>query len=346
MLARFPRLRLAQLPTPLEPLRRVGEAVGHRALWIKRDDLTGLATGGNKTRKLEFLLGEALSRGCDVILTEGAVQSNHCRQTAAACARLGLECALVVNGDEPEVYQGNLLLDRLFGARIHFVGAVDAAARHRALEELAERLRRAGRRPAVIPTGGSTPVGALGYLDATLELVRQADEAGLEVRHVVVCASSCGTAAGVVAAACLLGGPCRVHLISVELPAAEVARLTVELAGGVFERLGTRPAAAPEEVMEVHDAYVGPGYGVPTPEGQRAVAMFGRLEGIVLDPVYTGKTAAGLLDLVARGALPPDEPAVFIHTGGTASVFAWPDAMLREEGHAAAGRGAPREGEA
>lgn len=331
MLARFPRVRLAELPTPLQPLRRLGDVVGHRQLWVKRDDLTGLATGGNKTRKLEFLLGEALAQGCDVIVTEGAPQSNHCRQTAAACARLGLECALVLNGDEPGVYQGNLLLDRLLGARVHFVGAVDGTARRRALEELAARLRAAGRRPAVIPTGGSTAVGALGYVDAGLELLRQADALGVELRHVVVGASSCGTAAGLVAAACLLGAAPRVHVVSVDQPAAEVARWTAALAGEALDLLGARPARAPEEVMAVYDAYVGPGYGVPTPEGLRAVALFARLEGIVLDPVYTGKAAAGLLDLVARGVLPPDEPVAFIHTGGTASVFAWPEVMLRAE---------------
>ncbi|MEX2355564.1 MAG: D-cysteine desulfhydrase family protein [Thermaerobacterales bacterium] len=325
MLARFPKIQLAHLPTPLHRLESFGSKIGHESLFIKRDDLTGLATGGNKTRKLEFLLGEARRVDADVILTEGGVQSNHCRQTAAACAQLGWESVLVLNGDEPEVYQGNLLLGHMAGARMFFAGPVDGEARSRALHAEAERLEEAGRRPFVIPSGGSTPLGALGYFDATLEMIRQADAQGLEIRHVIVCGGGGGTAAGVVAAAALLGKPFVLHVIAIEERVAEMEQTIQELAAGALRLLDISPAVSPHDVFTLYDGYLGEGYGVPTAAGLKNIADLATAEGIFLDPVYTGKTMAGLVDLVARGIIPASEPAVFWHTGGTTSLFAWPE---------------------
>lgn len=327
LLARFPRVRLCELPTPVQPLPRYGAVVGHDKLYIKRDDLTGLATGGNKARKLEFLLGDALAKGADVILTESVAQSNHCRQTAAACAHLGLECVLVFNNREPELYQANLLLDYLAGARLVFAGEVSGKERNRILYQEAEALERAGRRPYVIPFGGSVPRGALAYVDATLELMRQCDGNGLDVRHAVICKGTGGTAAGIAATSALLGKPFELHVIAVEGEGGldHMRGEILEIAEEVLRILERRPLIPVLDAFTLYDAYLGPGYSIPTTEGLEAIRTLARTEGIFLGPVHAAKGVAGLSDLVRRGAIPPSEPALFWHTGGTVEIFARPE---------------------
>ncbi len=327
LLARFPRISLCELPTPLHLIPRFGEAIGHGRLYIKRDDLTGLATGGNKARKLEFLLGDALAQHADVVLTESFAQSNHCRQTAAACARLGLECVLVFASIEPETYQANLLLDHLAGARLVFAGKVSLKERNRILNEEAKKLERAGRRPYVIPLGGSVPMGALAYVDATFELMRQCDHAALDVRHIVICKGTGGTVAGIAAVSAILGKPFNLHAIAVEGDGgleywrAEI----VDIANELLRMLGRTPQVPVHDTFTLHGDYLGAGYARATTEGVEAITRLARTEGIFVGPVHGGKGVAGLTDLVRRGIIPSSEPAVFWHTGGLTEIFVEPE---------------------
>jgi D-cysteine desulfhydrase len=306
---------------------RFGAAIGHDRLYIKRDDLTGLATGGNKARKLEYLLGEAREQGADVILTESFAQSNHCRQTAAACARLGLECVLVFASVEPEVYQANLLMDHLAGARLVFAGKVSLKERNRILNEEARKLKEAGRRPYVIPLGGSVPRGGLAYVDATLELMRQCDEAGIDMRHIVICKGTGGTAAGIAAMSAILGKPFDLHAIAVEgdggldLWREEI----VSIAEDLLRMLGRKPQVPVLDTFTLYGDYLGDGYARSTKECVDAIKMLARTEGVFLGPVHGGKGVAGLIDLVRRGVIPASEDALFWHTGGVTEIFVEPE---------------------
>ena len=327
-LARFARHRFCHLPTALEPLPRLSAELGGPQLLVKRDDLTGLACGGNKTRKLEFLLGQALNDGADTLVTAGGVQSNHCRQTAAAAARHGLGCALVlqrrVASNNPDYERGgNVLLDRLAGAEVHLVER-DADI-PRELERVGEALRHAGRRPFVIPIGGSTPIGALGYGAAGLELLAQADALSRPLDASVHASGSGGTQAGLLVASQMVAADVRVIGISVSEPAAALERTVAELAAQTARLLGT--AAPPRTAVEVLDGYIGADYGQPTAGMRAALHACAALEGLYLDPVYSGKAMAGLIDLVRRGRFASDQSVVFLHTGGTPALFAYVDAL-------------------
>ncbi len=317
------RLTLAHLPTPLEPLERLSSELGGPRIYVKRDDCTGLAGGGNKTRKLEFLLADAVRLGADTILTSGAVQSNHARQTAAACAMLGLRCVLFlqrrVPGRGPNYERsGNLLLDRIAGAEVHVLpGEADAGA---AVEEHTSTLREEGRKPYVIPGGGSNAIGALGYVECARELFAQAAEMGMEIDAIVHASASRGTQAGLAVGLAELKVPIRLLGISVSSSAA-TARTTIErIAAATCEGLG-RPTRFAE--IEVDDRFIGEGYGVPTPGGMSAIELVARLEGLLLDPVYTGKAMAALIELVSEGRFAPSENVVFLHTGGWPALFAY-----------------------
>ncbi len=317
---RRPRVSIAHLPTPLEMLPRLTAHLGGPQLWVKRDDQTGLATGGNKTRKLEFLVAEALAQGADTLITCGAAQSNHARQTAAAAARFGLACTLVLRGEPPPQAQGNLLLDELLGAEIVWSGADDLMAR---LEETADALRSRGRRPYVVPYGGSNPVGVCGYVAAMEELLAQAAQAGLSFDHIVLASSSGGTQAGLTVAARALGYRGRILGISVDLPADPLRRRMAELATATADSLGLPLTFAPED-FAVEDGYRGGGYGVIGDLEREAIRLLARTEGLLLDPVYTGRAFGGLIDLIRRGAFSPQERVLFWHTGGVAGLFARP----------------------
>ena len=324
-LARFPRVRFAHLPTPLEPMPNLTRLLGGPQLYAKRDDCTGLATGGNKTRKLEFLIGEALAQGADTVITRGAVQSNHVRQTAAAACRYGLKCAALlerrVPGHGPEYETtGNVLFDRLFGADVRFVEAdtdMDGAC-----AELAKIVRERGGRPYYIPGGGSNPVGALGYVDAALELLTQANAMGVRIDCVVHGTGSTGTQSGLVCG--LEGANAGIDVlgICVRRPAAAQEEAVFRTASATAEHVGIKGGLERARIMANGD-YVGPGYGIPTAGTIEAIRLAAATEGLLLDPVYSGKAMAGLIDLCRTGFFTRDQNVVFLHTGGAAALFAY-----------------------
>jgi D-cysteine desulfhydrase family pyridoxal phosphate-dependent enzyme len=320
LLGHLPRFHLAHLPTPLHDLPNLSRHLGGPRIVMKRDDCTGLATGGNKTRKLEFLVGDALARGVDTLITEGGMQSNHCRQTAAAAAAARLACVLVMQRGRHTEVTGNLLLDQLLGARVVLVDA--PADRRPMMAEIA----RTCARPYVMPTGGSNGIGALGYVDALHELMDQAKAMGLGVDAIVFASGSGGTHGGLVAGARLLG--CRARLLGVSdgEPRGQLTELVLRVATDAARTLGAA-AAFGEGDVEVRDEYAREGYSVPNDAMVEAVRLVARLEGILLDPVYTGKAMAGLIDLVRRGELGPGQTVVFIHTGGTPALFAYRDVL-------------------
>jgi len=312
---------IAQLPTPIEPLSRLTAKLGGPQLWVKRDDQTGLATGGNKARKLEFLVAEALAQGADTLITCGAAQSNHARQTAAAAAKFGLDCTLVLRGEQPQEARGNLLLDRLFGADVVWAGDQPIPER---LEEVAEDVRARGRRPYVIPLGGSNPIGAAGYVVAMEELLGQCTQSAVSFDHMVLATGSGGTQAGLVVAARALGCGSRILGISVSLDADTLCSQLAEITTATAKHLDLSLAFAPED-FEVEDRYLGGGYGVVGDLERNAIHVMARTEGLLLDPVYTGRAFGGLLDLIEHGAFEPEERVLFWHTGGAASLFARTD---------------------
>lgn len=322
-LARFPRVRLAHLPTPLEPLERLSEELGVE-IWIKRDDCTGLAGGGNKTRKLEFLLGEALEQGADTLVTQGAVQSNHVRQTAAAAAAHGLACEVILEartGSTASDYvgNGNVLLNQLFGAVMRTVpGGTDMVAE---LETTAQTVRARGGVPYVIPGGGSNATGALGYVDCAREIVVQADELDLKIDRIVTATGSAGTHAGLVAGLAVMGADVPVLGIGVRAPKAKQEENVLKLAQLTAAKLGRPDAVTPEMVVADCD-YVGEGYGLIDQAVIDALALAARTDGIVLDPVYSGKAMKGLIALSRQGAF-KGETLVFLHTGGAQGLFGY-----------------------
>ena len=326
-LARFPRLRLGHLPTPIEPMPRLSKALGGPRLWIKRDDCTGLSTGGNKTRKLEFLMADAQARGADTVITQGATQSNHARQTAAAAARLGMGCHILLEDrtgsrDPQYTLNGNVLLDRLHGASVSGrPGGADMAA---PMEGLADTLKGDGKRPYVIPGGGSNPVGALGYVNCALELLGQVNDMGLVPATVVHATGSAGTQAGLVTGLVASRSGIPVLGIGVRAPKGRQEEMVLGLARRTADHLGLGDIVRPEHV-EANCDYVGEGYGVPTPGMVDALRLVAEQEGILLDPVYSGKAMAGLIDLIRRGHFAPDSDILFLHTGGSAALFGYPD---------------------
>ena len=318
---RCPRVSIAQLPTPIEPLSRLSAKLGGPQLWVKRDDQTGLATGGNKARKLEFLIAEALAQDADTLITCGAAQSNHARQTAAAAAKFGLDCTLVLRGEEVQEARGNLLLDRLFGADVVWAGDQPIPDR---LEEVAEDVRARARRPYVIPLGGSNPIGAAGYAVAMEELLGQCTQSAVSFDRIVLATGSGGTQAGLVAAARALGCGSRILGVSVSLDAEALRSQLAEIATATAKHLDLSLVFAPED-FEVEDGYLGGGYGVVGDLERSAIHVMAQTEGLLLDPVYTGRAFGGLLDLIKHGAFAPEERVLFWHTGGAASLFARTD---------------------
>ncbi|RSM69322.1 D-cysteine desulfhydrase [Amycolatopsis sp. WAC 01375] len=321
---RFARFPLGHFPTPLEPMERLASVLSRKYrrvpnLWIKRDDCTGLATGGNKTRKLEFLVGEALEQGADTLITQGATQSNHARQTAAAAARAGLECRLLLEQrqirDEEYERSGNVLLDELLGAQIvdRLPAGTDMAA---AMDSLADDLRAEGRKPYVIPGGGSNPVGALGYVECAAEL----DAAPVPVDWVVHATGSTGTQAGLVAGLRAVHSPALVLGVSVRQPEQKQVDAVYTLAARTGELLG---AEVLRDDVLVDDRWVGDGYGVPTEAMTDAMSLLATTEGILLDPVYSGKGFAGLLGAIADERFDETDNVVFVHTGGVAGLFGY-----------------------
>ena len=321
---RLPRIHLAYLPTPLEELPRLTKALGGPSLYIKRDDQTGLAGGGNKARKLEFSVAEALRQGADTLITVGGVQSNHCRQTAAAAAHCGLRCIVVLRGHAPAASNGNLLLDYLLGARVVFSGD---RTREAVAEDVAKEQRAAGHRPHLIPVGASNEIGAVGFVAAIEELDGQLKEQRLNVDHVVFASSSFGTQAGLCVGAKAIGFTPQIAAIAIDSSRAELQVGVAALADATIRRLDLKLTVTPEEVV-AHDGYLGAGYAVMGELEKEAISLVARTEGILLDPVYTGRAMAGLIDLIRKGEFGKDETIVFWHTGGSAALFAYADQLL------------------
>jgi len=324
-LSRFPRVTLAHLPTPLEELEALGRELGTR-LFVKRDDCTGLALGGNKTRKLEFTLGHALEEGADTIVTSGGLQSNHVRQTAAAAARLGLACHAVLDNplaDPPPAYResGNRLLDDVLGAIVHEAEAGEVETR---IAELTAQLAAEGHTPYVVPLGASHGIGALGYVDCARELLEQCENANVQPSHVFLATGSAGTHGGLLAGLRLLGSPMQVIGIAVSEDAATKHAKVLDIANQVGEVLALDASPVSDSDVIVFDDYVGDGYGVKTPAADDAIVRLARKEGLLLDPVYTAKAMAGMLDLLATGRVGTVRDPLFLHTGGSPALFAYP----------------------
>jgi L-cysteate sulfo-lyase len=317
-LARFPRIRLGHLPTPLEPMPRLSALLGGPEIWIKRDDCTGLSTGGNKTRKLEFLMAEAVARGADIVLTQGATQSNHARQTAAAAAKLGMDCHILLEdrtgyNDPNYRLNGNVLLDVLHGATIEHRGpGLDMNAE---MFAVADRMRAEGRNPYAIVGGGSNPTGALGYVNCALELLGQMIDRGLVFDHMVTATGSAGTHAGLIVGLKALNAQLPLLGIGVRAPKDRQEENVFNLAKATEAKLGVGDTVARGDVVANCD-YIGKGYGIPADSTLEAIDIFARTEAILLDPVYSGKAGAGLIDLVRTGHFGKSQRLLFLHTGG------------------------------
>ena len=330
LLSRFPRVHLAHRNTPLEFLPRLTKQLGGPNIYVKRDDCTGLASGGNKTRKLEFLMADALQLGADTVITQGAVQSNHARQTAAAAAKLGLKCELlfenrILNPDSDYLESGNVFLDHMFDANTRdYPAGTDMNA---AMEEVAGQLRSRGDRPYIIPGGGSNEVGALGYVDCAMEILSQANEQQLRVDHVVHATGSAGTQAGLVAGLQATNSNIPVLGIGVNAPREIQEERVFQLAQKTAAYIGAEGVVAREDVVANCD-YIGEGYGIPTQAMREALLLLARLEGLLFDPVYSGKGLAGMLDLIGKGHFAKGDNIVFIHTGGSVGLFGYHKQLL------------------
>jgi L-cysteate sulfo-lyase len=324
-LIKFPRIRFSQGSTPLEPMKNLSAHLGGPNLWVKRDDCTGLATGGNKTRKLEWLMAEALSQGADTVVTPGIAQSNHARQTVAAACKLGMASHLIFEdrtGYTCSQYKrsGNAFLDKLMGADLSEVPA--GTDINEALAAVAAELRASGRKPYIVPDGGSSPVGALGYVSCAQELAQQAAGVGLDIDCVVHGTGSAGTQAGLVVGLQTDGPRVPVLGISVRQPRHAQEEKVFDLARQTADLLDMPGEIGREQIVVTSD-YVGAGYGVPSPGTMEALQLFARHEGLLLDPVYSGKAAAGLIDLVRRGHFKRGQNIVFLHTGGTVALYSY-----------------------
>jgi D-cysteine desulfhydrase family pyridoxal phosphate-dependent enzyme len=317
----IPRLRFAHLPTSMEGMPRLSAALKGPRLFIKRDDQTGLALGGNKTRKLEFLVAEAQANGAQTLISAGAVQSNHCRQTAAAAAHFGFDCILVLSGERPKANSGNLLLDQLFGAELVWT---ERSSRDQMLQDTFQDAWNQGRRPYLIPYGGSNVTGAAGYVYAVQELSGQTGANGLLSKPpdwIVFPSSSGGTQAGLVLGAQIFDYPAKILGISVDEPEDVLQRRVADLANHTADFLGEKSSLDTQDVL-VNADYLGGGYGVLGVAEREAILLFARLEGVLLDPVYTGRAAAGLIDLIRKGFFAREETILFWHTGGAPALFA------------------------
>jgi len=324
MTLRFPqRIPIAHLPTPVEPMERLSRLLGGPALLVKRDDQTGLALGGNKTRKLEFLAAEALAQGCDHLITTGAPQSNHCRQTAAAAARLGLGCSLVLRGHPLSQRNGNILLDNLLGAHIHWAG--DDSCNDK-MTAVAGELKAMGRKPYSIPLGGSNVMGAASYVLAMEELLNQLTELKRNVDFILFASSSGGTQAGLVLGAHLYGFRGRIIGISVDHPADALKTHVAALTTATATHLGLGTLSLSDQI-DVNDDYLGEGYAIMGEAEREAIQLTAQMEGILLDPVYTGRAMAGLIDLIRWGAFTRHQTVLFWHTGGSPALFAYADKL-------------------
>jgi D-cysteine desulfhydrase len=318
----LPRYHLAEFPTPIHYLEAFSKACNGPAIFIKRDDITSLGMGGNKTRKLEFLIGEALKQGKDTLVTAGGVQSNHCRLTAAAAGKTGLSCHVVLNGERSESPNGNLLLDKIFGANIHYCDRKD---RDRRLIEVAENLMAAGKKPYIIPVGGSNSIGSVGYVNAMFELDTQLKDMHIKLDAIVFATSSGGTQAGLTVGAKIINFKGQVLGISIDQKNTgdePFPPVLTEIANTTAQRIGF-PVRLTEGDFSVNCDYLGAGYAIPEDIEFNAIRALAQSEGILLGPVYTARAMGGFVDLIQKGYFRKDQTVLFWHTGGTPELFAW-----------------------
>jgi D-cysteine desulfhydrase family pyridoxal phosphate-dependent enzyme len=327
MLDILPRVKLANLPTPLQEMKNLAYSLDMKSLWIKRDDLTGISFGGNKTRKLEFVVGDALEKKADTLVTVGAVQSNHCRQTAAAAAQSGLRCILLLAGEEPEDYTGNVLLDRLFGAEIQFFPDTGFEEVSQKMDSVIETLRDLGLDPYGIPPGAFMPVGCVAYVQAMLELKEQCEELGVYPKKILHPVGTGGTLAGMIIGAKLAELEVDVIGISVAYDAKTVKERVGEMILRMFDEY---PALIDkfEPDIKVDDRFMGKGYGLMEDGVRSTIQMFGKSQGIILDPVYTAKAGLALLRMSMGGEITSDTPTIFWHTGGSPALFKYGSELL------------------
>lgn len=331
-LAKFPRRRYTEGQTPIEKLENISKVLGGPTIYIKRDDLLGLTSGGNKTRKLEFLMADALAKGADTILTCGAVQSNHCRLTLSAAVKEGLKCQLILEERVKDSYNpeasGNNFLFNLLG--VEAVRVVPGGSNMLGeLEKLAEELRAQGRKPYIIPGGGSNPIGATGYVACAEEIMSQLFDKGINIDHFVVPSGSAGTHAGIVAGMVGVNANIPITGISVNRNKKLQTEAVYKLAKETAKHVGVKEEIT-EDMVQVRDEFVGPGYSLPTGTMVEAVQLLARTEGILLDPVYTGKAFAGLVGMIREGKLKKGENVLFLHTGGSPALYAYTNVMLKE----------------
>jgi len=330
VLSKFPRVSLGHFPTPLEYMPRLSKHLGGPDLWVKRDDCTGLATGGNKTRKLEYSMAAALEAGADTIITVGAVQSNHVRQTAAAACKLGLACEVLLehrveDPSEPYANSGNVFLDKMFGANLReYPGGSDFDT---AMNEVAAEIKASGGKPYIVPGGASNTIGALGYVNCAIELLDQAKEHDLSIDHIVTATGSAGTQAGLIVGLKALQSDIPLLGIGVNAPKDAQEEKVYALACETAEFIG-KPGIVAREDIVANCNYVGAGYGVPTDSMNEAIMMLARFEGLLFDPVYSGKGLAGMIDLIRKGDFDNAKNIVFLHTGGSAALFAYVDQLV------------------
>ena len=332
-LSKYPRVKLIHSPTPLEYLENLTQHLDGPDIYIKRDDCTGLAFGGNKSRKLEFLIGDALKNKADVIITAGAVQSNHCRQTAAAATKFGMECIIVAKPSWSKEYNGNLFLDELLGAKLVLLEedneALDQGGKlsmEETIENLMADLKTKGKNPYYIPVGGSNSIGSLGYISMTMELIAQANEMGIEIGSMVAASGSGGTQTGMILGADVEKSGIQTVGMAISSDATIVIPKLKELCNQTsdYYELGL---SYEEKDIIFNDNYIGEGYGIPSEEMIEAVKLLARKEGIILDPVYSGKAFAGMVDLIKKGYFDKSKAVVFIHTGGTPALFVYSDSF-------------------
>ncbi len=325
--AMFPRYPLALLPTPLVEAPRLSKALGGPRLFFKRDDLTGFGGGGNKIRGLEFYIADALAQQADVIVTGAGPQSNHIRATATAARVAGLKMVAIMHDSRPATTQGNLLLDELLDTQLLFTNNPDRSLIDVKIEETAADLRRAGQKPYIIPRGGASALGALGYVAAVKEMNVQLETLGVRPNWLVLATGSCGTHAGVLAGTKIHKASYGVLGITVSRPVSECVARVERIAVEAGQRLGVSVSLRAEEII-VREGFIGAGYGIPSGEGNHAIRLVAQTEGIFLDPTYTGKAMAGLMEEIRAGRIGRDETVVFLHTGGEPGLFAHAEAML------------------
>lgn len=322
----IPRVKLLEEETPIQHLNNVGSIMGNNNIFVKRDDLMPIGMGGNKIRCLEFWLGDAIQKKCDVLLVAGASVSNQCRLAAAAAAKIGMRCIILHSSNKPEKYNGNILLNKLMGTETIFLGEMDEYTRKEYTRKYADELREKGFKPYIIADDRVT--GSLGYVNSALELVHQAESKNIDLKHVVICGSEGPTETGLLYGLCLFGNAFKVHVVSVEYEVSHLKKLVSGIFDGICEKLNLVPPRKIEDVAVFYDNYIGEGYAKPTEQSLEAVKLLAQKEAIFIENTYNSKVFAGMFDLVKKGVIDPNEAVCCYITGGIPALFKQADFFI------------------